>query len=166
MLCISRTRLTEAVRSHTGIAEEVAENCTTHDDTGMTVIELLVASVVFGMLALMAVVTLGSLAPRFNLDNGARLTAMGLIQARMQAISRGHTMEVTFATDTLTIIDTDNADEILAHVNLPSGITISAGSDATFTPLGIVPVPRTITVSNGDDSRNVSVGLTGEVQIQ
>lgn len=162
MLGISRTRLTEAVRSHTGI--EIAENCTTHDDTGMTVIELLVASVVFGMLALMAMVTLGSLVPKFNLDSGARLTAMGLIQARMQAISRGHT--VTFVTDTLTIIDTDNADEILAHVNLPSGITISAGSDATFTPLGIVPVPRTITVSNGDDSRDVRVGLTGEVQIQ
>ncbi len=137
-----------------------------HDDTGITVIELLVASAVFGMLALMAMVTLGSLVPKFNLDSGARLTAMGLIQARMQAISRGHTIDVTFATDTLAIIDTDNADEILAYFKLPSGITISAGSDATFTPLGIVPVPRTITVSNGDDSRDVRVGLTGEVQIQ
>lgn len=154
------------MHSHIALPAEVAEAVIGAADTGMTVIELLAALVVFGMLGSLMVVTLGSLAPKFNLDSGARLTAMGLMQARMQAISRGHTLDVTCAADTLTIIDRDNADEILAYVNLPSGITLSAENDVTFTPLGIVPAPLTITVSNGSGSRNVSVGLTGEVQIQ
>ena len=88
---------------------------------------------------------------------------MALNQGRVQAITRGHTVVVTFGTNDFTIAD---GDETVATDQLPPHITVSADSDATFTPLGTVTAPVTVTVGNGDGSREVKVGLIGEVQIQ
>ena len=134
-------------------------------EKGMTLIELMVALAMLGILLPMAAVSLGSLAPKFDLDNAARKTVMVLNQARVQAITRGHTVVVTFGTDTFLITDTTNH-ETVAEGEFPSYITVSAEDDATFTPLGTVTIPVTVTVSNSEDSRDVSVGLTGEVQVQ
>ena len=74
-------------------------------------------------------------------------------------------MVVTFGADTFLLTDITNH-ETVAEGEFPSDITISAEDDATFTPLGTVTVPVTVTVSNSENSRDVSVGLTGEVQVQ
>ena len=132
-------------------------------EKGMTLIELMVALAMLGILLPMAAVSLGSLAPKFDLDNAARKTVMVLNQARVQAITRGHTVVVTFGTDTFLI--TDNTKHFPMG-DLDTYITVSAEDDATFTPLGTVTIPVTVTVSNSEDSRDVSVGLTGEVQVQ
>ena len=134
-------------------------------EKGMTLIELMVALAMLGILLPMAAVSLGSLAPKFDLDNAARKTVMVLNQARVQAITRGHTVVVTFGADTFLLTDITNH-ETVAEGEFPSDITISAEDDATFTPLGTVTVPVTVTVSNSENSRDVSVGLTGEVQVQ
>jgi hypothetical protein len=93
------------------------------------------------------------------------MTAMGLNQARVQAITRGHNIDITFAAYTFAITDADNGNELMAVGELPSAITANVGT-TTFTPLGTVTAPLTITLSNGDGSRAVSVGLIGEVQVQ
>jgi len=133
------------------------------EEKGLTVAELLVAISTLGVLLSATAVGLGTLAPQFDLDNAARKVAMGLNQARVQAITRGHTVVVTFGTDDLTIAD---GEETIATDQLPPHITMSADSSVTFTPLGTVTAPVTVTVSNSSHSRGVSVGLIGEVQTQ
>ena len=135
------------------------------EEKGFTLAEMLVTISVLGILSTAAAVGLGTLAPQFDLDNAARKVAMALNQARVQAITRGHSIVVTFGTNDFTITDGVNA-ETVATDQLPPHITVSAGSVATFTPLGTVTTPVTVTVSNSDHSRGVSVGLIGEVQIQ
>jgi len=135
------------------------------EEKGLTATELLTVVGILGILLSMAAVGLGTLAPQFDLDNAARKVEMVLNQGRVQANTRGHTTVVAFSTDAFTI--TDNvAHETIATDTLPPRITVSADGDATFTPLGTVTTPVTVTVSNSDHSRDVSVGLIGEVQIQ
>jgi len=146
------------------------------EEKGFTLAEMLVAISVLGILLAATAVGLGTLAPQFDLDNGTRKVAMALNQGRVQAITRGHTMVVTFGTNDcpagrvcFTITD-DVADERVATDQLPLHITVSvvtpADGAATFTPLGTVTVPVAVTVSNSGHSRGVTVGLIGEVQIQ
>lgn len=132
---------------------------------GFTMVEMIVAIGIFGIMGAIAAVGLGILAPQFNLDNAARKVAMALNQGRVQAITRGHTIVVTSGTGAFTITDNVNH-ETIATDTLPPHITVSADGNATFTPLGTVTTPVTVTVSNSDHSRAVSVGLMGEGQIR
>jgi hypothetical protein len=96
----------------------------------------------------------------------------------VQAITRGHTIVVTFGTNDFTITDIDVADDDDArHVAtdaLPPHITVYKGSSiqAGFTPLGTLSqkwsdsLPVKVTLWNGESTREVEVGLIGEVQIQ
>jgi general secretion pathway protein H len=136
-----------------------------HHQQGFTAIEIVVAMGIFGILAAMTSIGLGALAPKFNLDNSARQVAMALSQARIQAITRGHAIDIAFDADSFAITDPADGDELLEEGELPSGITVDASDAVTFTPLGTTTAPLTVTVSNSDGSRAVSVGLTGEVQI-
>lgn len=135
------------------------------EEKGFTLAEMLVTISVLGILSTAAAVGLGALAPQFDLDNAARKVAMALNQGRVQAITRGHTMVVAFGTNDFTITDAV-AGETVATDTFPPHITVSADGDATFTSLGTVTTPVTVTVSNSNHSRAVSVGLIGEVQIQ
>ena len=135
-------------------------------ETGLTLIEILVAIGILAILSATAAVGLGALAPKFNLDNGVRTVAMALHQARTQAITRGHTIEVTFDAAGFTITDATNGDEVVAEGEVPSGIVLSPSDLFSFTLLGTATAPQTVSVSNGDHSRSVSVGLIGEVMIE
>ncbi len=135
------------------------------EEKGFTLAEMFVAISVLGILSTAAAVGLGTLAPQFDLDNAARKVAMALNQGRVQAITRGHTIVVTFGTNDFTITDNVN-DETVATDTFPPHITVSADGDTTFTPLGTVTTPVTVTMRNSGHSRAVSVGLIGEVQIQ
>jgi type II secretion system protein H len=136
-----------------------------HQQQGFTAIEVLVAIGILGILAVFVGIGLGALAPKFDLDNGARRIAMALSQARIQAITRGHAMDISFDANSFAITDPDGGDEVLEEGELPSGVTVEATGTTTFTALGTVTAPFTATVSNDEGSRTVSVGLTGEVQI-
>ncbi|MBI3304085.1 MAG: prepilin-type N-terminal cleavage/methylation domain-containing protein [Deltaproteobacteria bacterium] len=145
--------------------KDTAKRLTSQHPQGFTVVETMVVIAILGILFSIATVVLGNLAPKFDLDNGARMTAMALNEARVQAIARGHNMVVSFGSNTFTITDDVN-NEVVAEGQLPLHLSLSAGDDSTFTPLGTVTAPLIVTVSNGDNSRDVSVGLIGEVQIQ
>jgi type II secretion system protein H len=135
---------------------------------GFSVMEVLVAMGMFSIMATAAGVGLGQMAPKFNIDNGARMVAMALSQARTLAITRGHVVEVTFGSDTFTITDTEEGEEgeEVATGQLPAHITMAAESSVSFTPLGTVSDSLDVTLSNGGEHDHVvRVSLTGEVQI-
>jgi len=136
------------------------------DAQGFSVIELLVALSILSLLLGIAATTLGSLAPKFELDNTVRSVAMALNQGRSQAITRGHTVDVTFAAHSYEITDATDGDAVLATDALSTIVAVSASDVVTFTSLGMAAAPTTITVSNDSYSRNVEIGITGEVMIQ
>ncbi len=132
----------------------------------MTLIEILVAMATLVILISMTSVTLGSLAPKLNLDNGSRLTAMALHQAKMQAVMRGRSISVAFDSDGFLVFDTADPTDVLSELDMPAGVSLTTNGDVEFTSLGTAAFPRSITVSSGPNYRIVSVGFTGEVQIQ
>jgi prepilin-type N-terminal cleavage/methylation domain-containing protein len=135
-----------------------------HPHAGFSLLELILACALFGLLALAASSTLGQLATQFALDNGTRTAAMGLHQARIQAITRGRTMLVTFGAAAFTVTD-QVSNQTVATIWLPSHATLSASSNMVFTPLGTVTAPVAVTVRSGKYSRTVSVGLMGLPQV-
>ncbi len=112
-----------------------------------------------------ATVSLGHLAPAFNLDNGTMTTAMVLKEARMQAISRGHTVTVAFEGNDFTVTDSIDG-STLDQGSVPSSVSVEADGGVSFSALGVAVSPVTMTVSNSAGSRYVNVELIGEVQIQ
>ena len=133
---------------------------------GFTVIELLVALSIMVILISAATTTLGELAPKFNLDNTVRSVGMALNQARSQAITTGHTIDVSFGAHDYTITDVTDGGTVLSADEFSSIISVSAGNVVTFTPLGMSDAETPITVSNDSYSRTVTVKITGEVLLQ
>jgi prepilin-type N-terminal cleavage/methylation domain-containing protein len=134
-------------------------------NAGFTLVEVIMAAVIFGILVLIGGSTLGKLAPQFALDNGARTVAMALIRAKVQAITQGRAMDVTFDSNAFSITDSESGN-LIAEGHLPSQVQLSGDDTFTFTPLGTATDDRILTVSSAGSSRNIHVGLIGEVQIQ
>lgn len=136
--------------------------------SGFSIIEVLWAMGTFGVLATVAGVSLGEVAPKFALDNGARMVAMALNQARTLSIMRGHIVDVSFKSHSFTITDTDEGanGEDVATGQLPAHLTMAVTGAASFTPLGTVSAPLAVTLSNdAAHDQVVRVSLTGEVHI-
>lgn len=127
--------------------------------------------VTFSVLAIVVSVgtsSLGALSTRFSLDNGTRTVAMALNQARVYAITRGHVVNVNFTTHGFSSTDTQAAagSQGLIAGEVASPVTLSASGPVSFTPLGSVGSPFAVTVYRGTDTRTISIGLAGEVDIQ
>ena len=161
--CIARQHVVSRWR---GYSVSRPQPCLLSSQAGVTLIETLIALATLAILISMTSVTLGSLAPKFNLDNGSRLTAMALHQAKMQAVTRGRSISVAFDSDGFSVFDTAEPTDVLSELDMPAGVSLTTNGDVEFTSLGTVIFPRSITVSNGQNYRIVSVGFTGEVQVQ
>ncbi len=134
-------------------------------ERGFTLVELMVTLGLGAILISLATLSLGHLAPAFNLDNGTMTTAMVLKEARMQAISRGHTVTVAFEDNDFTVTDSVDG-STLDQGSVPSSVSVEAGGAVSFSPLGVAASPVTMAVSNSAGSRNVNVELIGEVQVE
>ena len=134
-------------------------------ERGFTLVELMVTLGLGAILISLATLSLGHLAPAFNLDNGTMTTAMVLKEARMQAISRGHTVTVAFENNDFTVTDSVDG-STLDQGSVPSSVSVEAGGAVSFSPLGVAASPVTMAVSNSAGSRNVNVELIGEVQVE
>ena len=136
------------------------------EEKGLTVTELLTAVSILGILLSMSAVGISTVAQQFDLDNGARQVAMILSQARIQAITRGHRVVVSFGDEEATVTDDTNHEEI-ATKSFPPHISVSANKDAAFTSIGTITDPDVVIItSNEHGSRDLRIGLIGEVQIE
>jgi len=133
---------------------------------GFSVLELLVTITILSLLLFIASSTLGTLAPKFALDSTVRSVVMALSQARVHAVMRGHTVNVAFDAHSYEITDATDGDAVLAAGELSTLVGVSAGDVVTFTPLGMAAAPVVISASNDASSREVNVGITGEVTVQ
>ena len=149
-----------------GSAESAMKSCSvrrwypwSRNDRGFTVIEILVALAVMGILIKISVPAFSSWLPTLKLSSAARQVATDLQLARMKAISQNSSYTVTFNTGNGTYTYGSESRDL---GQLFPGITISSASNPTFTPRGTANAV-TITLSNGSAQKLVCVKAMGRV---
>ena len=139
---------------------------------GFTIIELLVAMSLAGILMAIAIPQFMSWLPTINLGAGARQLATELQLARMKAISQSTQYRITFAalpaaTYTVEVFTAGAYVTDRGPVPLPQGITVTAMTAAfNFTTAGTASTVSTITVRNTlGATTTVTVNPVGRVRI-
>ena len=142
---------------------------------GFTLIEIIVAFAVLGIVASIAVPGLLSQMPKWRLNGAARQVMGDLMAARMKAVKLNHRVKVFFVNrhqyricddayedDTVTDLegDVENRD---IHNRYPD-VAIIRAKDPVFSSRGTA-ANRTITLQNSSGSKNIIVNITGRVRI-
>ena len=169
-----------------GVEWDVAAQRQESNLCGVTVVELVVALSLSGLLIVFAFLQLRPLMAQVRLDSGARQVVADLQVARMRAIAQNRRFRVIFHPDThtytmdkeegsswnrLSLHGHDAAASVDASVALPPSVVITAvnsGGDVIFVPRGHVDGGITITLGSlsGAGTRRIVVNLAGRVRIE
>ncbi len=145
---------------------------------GFTLIELIVATAILGLLAeLFATIVMNQM-PRYRLNSATRQVAWDLMGARMKAITEYTDLKVIFPTKHQYTVwsDTDNdnvvdADEtVLVLGNLRPkyhDVSFAEPLPATFTfsIRGTSSMAQDMTLINGDETRTIRISIAGKVNV-
>ena len=131
---------------------------------GFTLVELLTAMGLAGILMAIVVPQFMSLLPTIYLSSAARQVAADLQLARTRAISQNIQYAVAFTPGTGAY--TFGADLRDLNQLFPgTQITAVAPANPTFNPVGTATANTTITVSNGGATRQVQINTMGRVRV-
>lgn len=139
---------------------------------GFSLGELLFVLTIVATLIASATISLGQIAPRFELWRAARQVVMDLSHARLTAIAAAGSARVTFRTGSREYVierpETAMTESGRVAVSLADGVTIrdcSARDDTIqFGPRGTAANFGTVTLTAGKLSRRVIVTITGQVR--
>jgi prepilin-type N-terminal cleavage/methylation domain-containing protein len=122
----------------------------TGNETGVTLVELLIGIMIMGIVAAIAVPQLPGLLRPYRLGGAAQLVSLDLQQARMLAIKEGGAIQVNFGTTSYTTVRQATGVIVLSRTLSGSyaGITVgSSGGSVVFDSTGtMVPPSKTITL--------------------
>jgi Tfp pilus assembly protein FimT len=132
------------------------------------VLELIGSVTTLAVLLAVAAPNVSRVSDAFKLDDVSRTVAMALAQARVAAITRGHPIDVSFTPQSFTMTDPEiGADGyVLINGELTAPTTLTASGTTSFTPLGTVTAPLTVTIRGAGRQRVVRLGLGGEVELE
>ena len=143
------------------------------NNQGFTLLELLLATCIIGVLAqLVAMDMLGHM-PQRRLSGATRQVTWDLMRARMQAIKRRHNVQVTFVdAHTYTIWRdtnkngvTDSGEEEVKNVSTKyRGVTVTSTHTITFNSRGASDNAATITLTSSRGSKTITVNIAGFIQ--
>jgi prepilin-type N-terminal cleavage/methylation domain-containing protein len=137
------------------------------DRRGFSIAEVLVATVVFGILAAVAVPQFIAFRPMNRLNGATRQIYSELMWARSKAVNDNSAYVVTFPPGNQTMVIT--AGSTVKTVNIQteySDVTLaSSASTITFSARGTADVAPTITLTNPGGSKTVTVRITGTASI-
>lgn len=135
------------------------------NDRGFTLIEILVAVAIFGILSAIAAPNLAAVKQRFRLDGAARQVFSEIMSARMKAINENSTYTITFPT-THTIQIVGSATRTVDLQTLYDGVTLSSSAATiNLSSRGTSDAASTITITNSTGSKTVSLKITGSALI-
>jgi prepilin-type N-terminal cleavage/methylation domain-containing protein len=135
---------------------------------GFTVIEILAAIGVAGLLMVIAMPFFTKTLPALRLTDAARQVATDLQQVRMRAIAQSIPHQISFSSNTYVIQRCNGtcANEG-GNMALPEGITVTPpASPPQFQPRGTVSTATTIRLSNGTTNKWVCVRIVGRINVQ
>jgi prepilin-type N-terminal cleavage/methylation domain-containing protein len=133
---------------------------------GLTVIELLVAVVVFALLVTMLVPGLGSFFSRLEVHTALRAVTAGLSAARYQAIRDNRPVRAEVSGGKLLLSRDDGLGwQVIRSFELGNKLSIRANSRPVFSPLGNVSPLCTITLQKERRVWRVVVSMYGRVKV-
>jgi len=135
---------------------------------GFTLIELMAAIGVAGLLMIIAMPFFTKTLPGLRLTDAARQIATELQHVRMKTISQSIPHQISFSTTTYVVQRCNGtcADDG-GNMTLPEGITVTPPSTPPqFQPRGTVSSATTIRISNGTSNKWVCVKIVGRINVQ
>jgi len=147
-----------------------------HEQSGLTLIELLASVVIFGVLVGIIMTSFSALMPQYRLHGAARQLLGDLLTARMKAISQNRRVQVFFLNNhQYNICDDANNDGTVdncegqarmqdVRADYPD-VSLVSNNSPIFFPEGMASNLATITLTNTTGSKSITISPTGRVSI-
>jgi prepilin-type N-terminal cleavage/methylation domain-containing protein len=139
---------------------------------GFTLVEVLVAVIVAGVIVAAGAPAIPRLLSSFSLRNTTFAVAQELRLARQRAVTARTNARITFSSSSYLRQRESPAGSNTyitdgATVSLPSGITVTSDPvNPTFDRRGLIAQPYTITVTDGTYTKTLTVAGIGRVDVQ
>ncbi len=130
---------------------------------GFTVIELLAALTVFGILVTIALPGWNRLLPAFDLSSSARIVHSELQSIKIRSAAEAASYRLAYAAGG-TAIEVQRDSKTLAVKPLPAGVSIAQPGSITFSPRGTASGNRVRLVGRHGACQQVVVSATGRVR--
>jgi type IV fimbrial biogenesis protein FimT len=130
--------------------------------SGFTIVEMMIALAISGVLVAVAVPSFQSTIARARLEGAVNVLAVDLQYARSESIGRRSTATLTVNTGgasyTLAYVDPSSASTVtLKTVTLPTDVSISATGAVTFSSLRGLSDAQTFTIASSRTSEQLQV---------
>ena len=132
-----------------------------HRSGGYSLIEMMMAMAIFGLIAAMSVLGVSSFIRSSRLTGASNTLAVDLHYARMLATTKQSTYQIRFSPSSYQVIRVSPASTLLTR-QMPLGTTCAASDTATFYPWGLAD-SITVTVTNSNGTSTLKVGANGRV---
>ena len=135
---------------------------------GLTLVELLVALMITGIMVAVSVPSLNGLLQSYKLMNATRIVWLDLHKAKMMAIKQGRTIRVDFAATSYNAVSVDTATVVLNRnlsVDYP-GITFNTTATTASVSFGSAGTSNggTVVIQQGSaSSKRFTIALTGRI---
>jgi prepilin-type N-terminal cleavage/methylation domain-containing protein len=135
------------------------------DRRGFTLVELITAVVIFGILAGIAVPQFLAFRPKSRLNGAARQIYSELMWARSRAVNDNSAYVITFPTNQTMAIAGSTTKTVNIQAEYSDVTLTSSASTIVFSSRGTADVGPTITLTNSGGTKTVTVRITGVASI-